>query len=264
MKRLLPVLIAILAISSICGQITYKTELSPQRNDTKEKVSSGLYRLVDISADNVLFSGQTTHFSEISFKIETLYRDDGELRLSAEEEQILIIKEGEATVKLGQETKTIGPNGVFFLLPHEEGTISSESPATRYYRMVYTIANPPDLKETNPDISSFIIDYDDLEFHESSKGGSRKYFNRSTVMCPYYEMHVTTLNPGMQSHNPHTHEAAEIILIIEGETEEEIDGKNYRGKKGDVYFLASNIPHAIRNIGKKPCQYFAFQWGELK
>ncbi len=208
-----------------------------------------------------MMSGSTTHFSNMNLRLEILNKKDGDRKLHSNEEQILIIKEGEATVKMRQETKTIGPNSVFFLLPGEEGSIKSKSPTTKFYRMVYKAIKPPKLQENNQSISSFIIDYDDLEFHQTSKGGVRKYFNRSTAMCPYYEMHVTTLNSGIQSHKPHTHESAEIILIIAGETEEKIGDKTYRGKEGDVYFLASNVPHAIRNIGEKQCQYFAFQWG---
>ena len=29
---------------------------------------------------------------------------------------------------------------------------------------------------------------------------------------------------------------------------------------GDLYFLSPNVPHALKNIGKEQCEYFAFQW----
>ena len=107
---------------------------------------------------------------------------------------------------------------------------------------------------------SIIIDFEKLEYKEHEKGGIRNYFRRSTAMCPYYEMHVTNLNPGIKSHEPHTHSAAEIILMIEGETEMEIGNEIYKAQKGDVYFLPSNVPHAIKNTGDNQCMYFAFQW----
>lgn len=73
-------------------------------------------------------------------------------------------------------------------------------------------------------------------------------------------MHVTTLNPAIKSHEPHTHEPAEIVIMMEGTTEMEIGDGIYPGQAGDIYFLGSNIPHAIRNTGSKSCMYLAFQW----
>ena len=104
------------------------------------------------------------------------------------------------------------------------------------------------------------MDYDEVAFREHDRGGVRNYFRRSTAMCSYYEMHITNLNPGIKSHEPHVHNASEIILMIHGETEMEIGNEIVRGKKGDVYFLPANVPHAIKNIGENQCQYFAFQW----
>jgi uncharacterized cupin superfamily protein len=79
-------------------------------------------------------------------------------------------------------------------------------------------------------------------------------------MSERIEMHATTLNPGIQSHVPHTHMPDEIVIMMEGSTEMEIGDGKYQGKPGDIYFLGSNIPHAIRNTGEKPCMYLAFQW----
>jgi (S)-ureidoglycine aminohydrolase len=92
------------------------------------------------------------------------------------------------------------------------------------------------------------------------KGGIRRYFDRATAACSRFEMHVTTLKPGIRSHEPHTHRAAEIVLMIRGNTELQIGDGLYQGADGAVYFMASEIPHAIRNTGDTRCSYFAFQW----
>ena len=73
-------------------------------------------------------------------------------------------------------------------------------------------------------------------------------------------MHVTTLNEGIKSHEPHTHRAEEIILVIDNKTEMQIGSDFYKGVTGDIYYVASNIAHAIRNDGVGPCMYFAFQF----
>jgi gluconolactonase len=41
----------------------------------------------------------------------------------------------------------------------------------------------------------------------------------------------------------HTHEAEQIMIVVDGYMDEMIDGKLYRVKKGDVIKLPSNIPH---------------------
>jgi quercetin dioxygenase-like cupin family protein len=34
----------------------------------------------------------------------------------------------------------------------------------------------------------------------------------------------------------------------------------HKAGPGDVVFLPSQIPHALKNTGKEQCEYFAFQW----
>jgi (S)-ureidoglycine aminohydrolase len=79
-------------------------------------------------------------------------------------------------------------------------------------------------------------------------------------MCENFEMHLTQLNKKGPSHDPHSHFHSEMILVIEGQTEMTIAGKNYRGTAGDLFLMKSNEIHGISNIGDTPCRYFAFGW----
>jgi quercetin dioxygenase-like cupin family protein len=47
----------------------------------------------------------------------------------------------------------------------------------------------------------------------------------------------------------HTHPGEEIIYVIEGTLEYEIDGKAVRVKAGDVLFVPAGVVHAAKNIG---------------
>ena len=85
-------------------------------------------------------------------------------------------------------------------------------------------------------------------------------FDRATAMTKRFEMHVTTLNEGLWSHPPHTHRAAEILLMVDKNSQENIDGKLYQATVGDVIYLESNVPHALQNTSKGTCTYFAFQF----
>jgi len=105
-----------------------------------------------------------------------------------------------------------------------------------------------------------MLNADSLVFKKSNRGGGRPYFDRSTAMCERFEMHVTQLNKKGPSHNPHSHIESEIILVISGETEMTIDGKEYTGGAGDLYFMESQLFHGVRNASNEACSYFAFKW----
>jgi (S)-ureidoglycine aminohydrolase len=107
---------------------------------------------------------------------------------------------------------------------------------------------------------SLIKNWDKIVFKPHEKGGRRDFFDTPTAMCKRFEMHVTTLKPGLKSHDPHTHTANEIIIVIDGKTEMQIGNNFFKGKAGSVYFLGSNILHGIGNDGGETCSYFAFQF----
>jgi len=75
-----------------------------------------------------------------------------------------------------------------------------------------------------------------------------------------FEIHVSTLKEGMRSHDPHTHRAEEIVLLIEGDTEMQVGDQFKKVNAGGFYYLGSNVLHAIKNIGTKPSTYFAIQF----
>lgn len=226
-----------------------------------KRVEAGVFAYPVDSKDRTLISGETMHLSNTDFKVMHLNNASAKVDVhNPTQEQIFIIKEGEVKFTLKNKTKTIGPNSVVILLPGDKGSVESISPQATYYSMCYSAKQAMDMRRGRKDGGSVIIDFDELEYREHDKGGIRNYFHRATAMCPYYEMHVTNLNPGIKSHEPHTHKATEIILMIEGETEMEVGNQICKASKGDVYFLPSNVPHAIKNIGNRQCMYFAFQW----
>jgi enterochelin esterase-like enzyme/mannose-6-phosphate isomerase-like protein (cupin superfamily) len=223
-------------------------------------VASSVYFLPKEGESSTIISGETTHFSEMYFSLQEIRAGEEVKLTNLEKEQIVIIKDGSLEATFANQSKILGPKSVAILYAGDEGSIRAHSTTASYYTMVYKAKNPTADKLSTDNESSFMQDFEEVPFKSHDRGGVRSYFNRSTAMCPYYEMHVTTLNESIKSHEPHTHAAAEIILMIEGETEMEIGNKKYHAKAGDLYFAGSNIPHAIRNTGKGQCMYFAFQW----
>jgi len=110
------------------------------------------------------------------------------------------------------------------------------------------------------DSASFVIDIGKTVFTPNAKGGGRKYFERGTAYSRRFEMHATTLNEGLKSHDPHHHRAAEIIILTRGRAEMQIGDSFYPVGTGDVVYLASNVSHALTNKTAGQCTYFAFQF----
>lgn len=177
-------------------------------------------------------------------------------------ETILFVKDGDMDIKLGETQKTLSQGSVVYILPDEKYSIKNMGKVPAYcLLMQMNSRKPTNLKRGKNAGGSLIIDFKEQEFKPHDKGGIRNYFrDRSTAMFGFTEMHVTTLNPQIKSHEPHTHQAAEMVIMLLGNTEMQIGENVYQAKSGDFYFLDSNVSHAIRNTGETPCMYVAFQW----
>ncbi|MEM4729598.1 MAG: cupin domain-containing protein [Thermoplasmata archaeon] len=66
---------------------------------------------------------------------------------------------------------------------------------------------------------------------------------------------IVTLWPNTNFGRVYSHEGEEIRMVLEGELEIDVDGKCYRLKKGEVLWHSSELPHALRNPGKKRVRY---------
>jgi (S)-ureidoglycine aminohydrolase len=224
-----------------------------------------LYDLPKVEDENrifrQIFRNQSTEFVEkISIHHSTL-KPGHKLRQShAQEvdEELIIIQEGELTVTLDGETKTLGPGSVLVIFPKSDQMMNNLSKSNvSYYVLIYKSKSPRALSES---VKSVMYDWQNLVFRPHDKGGRRDVFDRPTTMFSRMEMHVTTLNQGLKSHEPHKHLAEEIILVKDGKVSMQIDGQTFEGGKGDLFFLPSNKLHNLTNIGSEPTTYFAFQF----
>jgi (S)-ureidoglycine aminohydrolase len=239
-------------------------------NGTDNRVESGIYSFsktpfikTETGGKRQLMDGETTHMERFEIHATTL--NPGQAphgsQIHADEEELVIIKEGKLKVTINNESKVMGVGSVVLVEPGDEHALNNAADeATTYYIVKYKSKQPINVARGKDAGGSVMIDWDNLTFTPHDKGGVRRYFDRKSAMSDRIEMHVTTLNPNIKSHEPHTHLPAEIIIMMDGTTEMEIGDKLYQGTVGDIYFLGSNIPHGIRNTGDKPCMYMAFQW----
>ena len=232
-----------------------------------DSVLSRVYKWNNLNAEvtndfvkRQFFSGQTIDEKELSVYALTI--EPGKLlNEKSDDELLLVIKEGVVKVSLTNEIKILGPGSTVLVMSGDEYVIENTGAgAATYYVFEYESKYPVNIERGAEAGGSMIIKWDELEFQPHDKGGIRKYFERPTSMTKRLEIHVTTLNPGIKSHEPHTHRSAEFVLMINGNTEMEIGDQFYEGTDGDLYFVNSNVPHAIKNIGSDSSMYFAIQW----
>ncbi len=216
--------------------------------------------LTDYGESRTLLEGTTRDFSTLSVTGISLEPGKVGPGFLPGVEGLILVKRGKVTVSVNEGSKSLGPGSAALILPGDFHDIrNAEEEVTEYFMLQFVARSKPtgDLPDQG---KSLLLNWDEIEFHSHDKGGVRRYFDRQTIMSNRFEMHATTLNPGLKSHEPHTHRAAEIILMLSGETEEQIGDTFYQGSPGDFYFLESEVPHAIENIGKKPATYYAFQF----
>ena len=109
-------------------------------------------------------------------------------------------------------------------------------------------------------MSSAAFDWNAVEAKSNGVGSVRQFFRSQTQTLDELECHVTTLNPGLQSHPPHQHPNEELVIIKEGTVEVLVDGAWKKVGPGSVVFNASNQLHALKNVGSTPAVYHVINW----
>lgn len=210
----------------------------------------------------ILLEGKVHDFEWVQLSANTIPSPTKKIKQQVpnNQERLIISKSGILNIQFNDSTFALSPGSVAVLMPGEKYSFSTTQPCTFYY-MKYRSKQPTDVERGKNSGGSFVKLWDNIPFKPNSiGGGGRNYFNKSTAMQKRFEMHVTTLKEGVRSHDPHTHRAEEIVLMIEGNTEMQIGEKFYRGTTADFYYLGSNVLHAIKNVDTKPVMYFAFQF----
>jgi mannose-6-phosphate isomerase-like protein (cupin superfamily) len=131
--------------------------------------------------------------------------------------------------------------------------------------LMVATAQPPVVNNYGPPKNSTIltttnVDWDSLTSNPSAVGESRPVFDNPTTTLDKFEVHVTTLKPGMSSHPVHRHVWEEMLLMKEGSVEVSINGQKHHAGPGSLIFLASNDPHNATNTGTTPATYYVINF----
>jgi (S)-ureidoglycine aminohydrolase len=252
----------VFVITSCFFTLTTMAQLQP--------VNSGVYKWADLPVktgedreSRKILEGVSTHLEYLEIHATTQFKGAKPSTAHANDdmEECIIVKEGRLRATIEGRSTVLGPGGVILLMPRQMHSIENAGDGNvTYYVMQYRSKNKMDLKRGEASGGTLTVNADSLKFVPSARGGGRPYFDRSTAMCERFEMHVTRLDKPGESHAPHKHIETEIILVISGETEMTIDGKEYKGSAGDLYLMNSELLHGLRNAKDTPCTYFAFKW----
>ncbi len=124
--------------------------------------------------------------------------------------------------------------------------------------------SPAKSKPAAPAMGSTIFNWEQLVAQASPKGSVRRVCDTPTATLDRLESHITTLNPGLDSHPPHRHPHEELIILKEGTLEVFLNGEVQRVGPGSILFYASNDLHKVRNVGATPATYIIFTFYTAK
>ena len=213
-------------------------------------------------SNKTMFSGSGAVLSKHQLNCHTIV-SDRKLVYNGDDadELFFIVKYGPVHIVLNGQAFQLDKGSVIFLLPGDKLTVENkrkDDVEVYEMRMVsQTGRNESRGKSAGP---SFVINWDDMVYKPHNRGCVRQLFDRKTVMLNRFDIHITSLNPEINSHEPHTHKNEEIILMIDGVGEMQLGASKQTIVTGDAAWVESEIPHNFTNTGKRPAVYFAIQW----
>lgn len=182
------------------------------------------------------------------------------LALKKGDEKLVLIGAGELMVNQGANSERLESRSVAWL-PRDQSVniLHSGTSPTAFFVIEWEAEEVG--QEFNPEVKAMTkYDYQQLVFKKNAKGGRRDVSRGVTPTLQELEMHITTLNEGEKSHDPHVHADEEIIVVLQGEVEEMINGVPYLLGPGSLIYLQAMDSHGIRNAGKGASEYYAIRW----
>lgn len=115
-------------------------------------------------------------------------------------------------------------------------------------------------QSTAPILKSRCIEWSSLEPVTQTYGARREVLKSRTATLDELEVHITTLNPGAASHEPHHHPEEELVILKEGAVDCFQNGATNHVGPGGIIFNASEEMHGVRNVGTTPATYYVIQF----
>jgi (S)-ureidoglycine aminohydrolase len=175
-------------------------------------------------------------------------------------DRLLIVREGMLQVGIGDSSRLLDASSAAFLPSGDDLRVSNPGPDTACFYVLTMVSASPDRSRGSTAGGAFAIHSAQMRYRAHDRGGVRQLFDRPTVHLSRFDIHITTLNPRLSSHAPHTHRNEEIILMLDGEGEMVHGDHRRRIVSGEAAWVGSMVPHNITNTGNRPAVYYAIQW----
>lgn len=181
------------------------------------------------------------------------------IELEGDKEMLVLVLEGRVQLETDNSAEVMEERSIAWLPRNKNFRMATQNSSASVYLIRWEVDN--DAKKVASDRPEpKVFHYEAMDFQETTKGGRRHVMREETETLEELEMHITTLKEGEKSHDPHVHADEEIILILQGEVAEHINGTEYRLGPGSLVFLSAYDPHGIRNVGEGECEYYAIRW----
>jgi quercetin dioxygenase-like cupin family protein len=105
-------------------------------------------------------------------------------------------------------------------------------------------------------MTSKAYDSSAIPYKGDEKKKGRQFFHSATHAGFHIECHETVLGAGLETHPPHKHEHEEIMIVVEGTVEANLNGVKQTVPPGSVVVFGSNQMHNARNAGTTPSRYY--------
>ena len=106
--------------------------------------------------------------------------------------------------------------------------------------------------------------FEDLPVKQNKTSKTRAVFNGATSRGLGIELHMTEIPAGEAPHGSHRHVHEELLFVLEGTLEADIEGRKSRIGPGSVAYIGTNEEHGFRNAGETPARYYLFTMGRAK
>lgn len=175
------------------------------------------------------------------------------------DEEIMVLKEGTVEALVNGKTIRVGPGSVVFQASNQLHGLRNvgQVPATYHVFRWKSPGGPRDVKGALP---SSAFDWEATEARREKYGARRQLFQSPTATLAELESHVTTLDAGRASGEPHRHPEEALLIVKEGEVEVLYEGAWRRVGPGSIVFEASNQLHGVRNPGPARATYHVIKW----
>lgn len=115
--------------------------------------------------------------------------------------------------------------------------------------------------QTTKKLNTTVYDWEKMNVVKTNSGEKRQIFEGHTNVLSYFEVHVTTLNPGKAPHGSHVHsDMEELIIVKEGLIEQSINGVKKVVGPGSVILALPGDDHGIWNAGDTQASYYIIRW----